>query len=204
MDESISSVDELFPLLPNTAVTNTGVPEPNERQLELATARAKAAIGGLLKEFSKADVVRALSVALKECGLDFGMDGEDVDASGPPLPELTEQQVAAVIARGKEKPWEDRPEYRMSPFEWVRETYAEWIPGLLQSHLKAADAKLYVAFAQRVKRSGRPRWLDVPSSKEARVRSIANLQERSEFQAGRAYRARLRREARRGAKLAPS
>jgi hypothetical protein len=52
----------------------------------------------------------------------------------PPMPDLTSVEVAAVVARGKERPWSKRPTYRMSAFEWVKDTYGDWIPGLLQSH----------------------------------------------------------------------
>ena len=62
----------------------------------------------------------------------------------PPLPELTPMQIQAVIRRGKERPWSGRAAYHSDPFRWVADNYGEWIPGLLQSHLKAADPLLHV------------------------------------------------------------
>jgi hypothetical protein len=104
----------------------------------------------------------------------------------PPLPELTPMQVQAVIKRGKERPWSKRPTHRMDSFKWVADNYKEWIPGLLQSHLKVADPLLYHAFAKRMGRNGGlPNWLDVPSEADANLRKLTNPQERDKLLASR-------------------
>lgn len=111
-----------------------------------------------------------------------------IDAVGPPLPALSDAALQAVQRRGRERPWSGRTVYRMSPFEWVRDTYGEWIPGLLQSHLKLADPDLYIAFAKRVSREGgRPAWLDVPSVPEANLRNETDPVRRAQRLAVRSY-----------------
>ena len=93
----------------------------------------------------------------------------------PPVPELSEQQLKAAIARAKERPWSARPKYHMSAFEWVRDNFGESIPGLRQSHLKLADEQLYIAFSKRLSRANgrRPDWLDLPSDNEHHLRVVA-------------------------------
>jgi hypothetical protein len=97
----------------------------------------------------------------------------------PPLPELTPMQIQAVIRRGKERPWSGRAAYHSDPFRWVADNYGEWIPGLLQKHLAAADPVLHKAFAVCVGRNGGlPDWLDVPSRCDAALRKITKPEER--------------------------
>jgi hypothetical protein len=104
----------------------------------------------------------------------------------PPLPELTPMQIQAVIRRGKERPWSGRAAYHSDPFRWVADNYGEWIPGLLQSHLKAADPLLHKSFGACVSRqSGLPDWLDVPSRCDAKLRKITDPQERNKLLVGR-------------------
>jgi hypothetical protein len=95
------------------------------------------------------------------------------NALRPPVRELTSEEIEGVIAREKEKPWNERPQRYTSPFEWVRDNYGQFIPGLRTSHLKIASPQLYNAFCRRVSREGRPEWLDVPSDKEHHLRKIA-------------------------------
>lgn len=90
----------------------------------------------------------------------------------PPLPELSAAQLEAIRQRARKAPWNERGDDKRSPFEWVRDNYGEWIPGILQSHLKA-DPSLYRAFARRVSRKGLPEWLDVPTEDDARLRGLS-------------------------------
>jgi len=112
----------------------------------------------------------------------------------PPLPELTPAQIKAVIARGKARPWKDhKKEYRGRVFDFVRDTYGQWIPGLLQSHLKLADQiDLYNTFSKAVERKGLPEWLDVPSAAEAHMRRLSPV-ERAELAVTRKWEARRMR-----------
>lgn len=97
---------------------------------------------------------------------------------GPPIPALSDAQLAAIRQRAVDRPWEKRGDDPRTPFEWVRDNYKEWIPGLLQSHLKV-DRLLYGAFTQQVHRSnGLPSWLDVPTEPDARIRNIIDPEER--------------------------
>jgi len=96
---------------------------------------------------------------------------------GPPVPALTDIQLDAVRQRAEARPWSKRGDDPRTPFEWVRDHYGEWIPGLLQSHLKA-DPDLYGVFARRVARGGLPPWLDVPTEPDARIRNILDPEER--------------------------
>lgn len=105
-------------------------------------------------------------------------------AMKPPLPELTAKQVAAIKQRAKDRPWAERPNRRTTAFEWVRDNFAEWIPGLVQKHLKA-DHQLYDAFRVRVHREGLPDWLDVPSEADANLRSVTDPDERKKLLATR-------------------
>lgn len=89
-----------------------------------------------------------------------------------PIPQLTSKQLAAVEQVAKRHPWSSRPSYHHSPFDWVKEHYARWLPGLLQHHLKLDRSSLYEAFVKRVKREGGlPSWLDVPTEGEAELRN---------------------------------
>jgi tetratricopeptide (TPR) repeat protein len=113
----------------------------------------------------------------------------------PPIPKLDNKQIAAIKRRAKARPWSGRPSHRMSAFDWVRENYSEWIPGLLQHHLKADSLQLYDAFAKRVSREGGlPDGLDVPTEDEAELRDISDPLERAKLLAVR----RLNRERMRG------
>lgn len=115
---------------------------------------------------------------------------------GPPVPTLSDEQLAAVRHRAQERPWNKRGSNPPTPFEWVRDNYREWIPGLLQSHLKA-DPQLYGAFTQRVRREGLPSWLDVPTETDARLRNTTDPDERRRLLMARSWeaeRSRRRRE----------
>jgi len=113
----------------------------------------------------------------------------------PPIPKLAIDQIAAIRRRAKARPWSGRARPRMSALEWVRDNYAEWIPGLLQHHLKFDSVQLYDAFSKRVGREGGlPDWLDVPTEDEAELRKINDPLERAKVLAVR----RLNRERMRG------
>ncbi len=114
---------------------------------------------------------------------------------GPPVPSLSDDQIEAIKQRALERPWNNRGPNPPTPFEWVRDNYGEWIPGLLQGHLKS-DLQLYNAFTQRVRREGLPNWLDVPTEPDARLRNTTDPHERQRLLTARqaeAERARRRR-----------
>jgi hypothetical protein len=112
---------------------------------------------------------------------------EPSETPGPPLPKLSPEQVRAVVARGGARPWsKHKREYRGRVFAFVRDTYGEWIPGLLQSHLKTADPRLHAAFAAQLHRDGvLPSWLDVPSRNDAALRRLTDPNERQKLLAAR-------------------
>lgn len=92
----------------------------------------------------------------------------------PPVRRLSEREIRAVIARGKQTPWSGRDaDEKRNAFEWTRDEYARWIPGLLQNHLRTADFALWQSLQTRIARDGRPDWLDVPSIKENKDRAAA-------------------------------
>jgi hypothetical protein len=98
----------------------------------------------------------------------------------PPLPQLAPKQIQAVLKRGEKRPWSARADDdRRSPFEWIRDNYSEWIPGLLQSHLRSADFKLWQALQSRISGDGMPDWLDLPSKKEAHDRAIIDPEKKA-------------------------
>lgn len=118
------------------------------------------------------------------------------------FPELTGAQVEAIGRQAKAHPWSERGNDDRTPFEWVRDNYGEWIPGLLQSHLQV-DMPLYHAFAQAVRRKGLPEWLDVPSGAESRLRSIASPEDRDKTKAIRDWQAAKKRTLRAKKRLTP-
>ena len=123
-------------------------------------------------------------------------DGDAADeVTGPPVPSLSDDQVEAIKERARNRPWSGRGPNPPTPFEWVRDNYREWIPGLLQSHLQY-DPQLYSAFSQRVRREGLPAWLDVPTEPDAKLRNTTDPDERRqllEMRRASAERARQRR-----------
>lgn len=140
----------------------------------------------------RGDLLELVSAELTKSGR-RGDPAAPIGAEKPPPPKLSQRQLTAIKKRARERPWSKRPRHRMSAFEWVRDNYAEWIPGLLQSHLKA-DPALYGAFSARVSREGLPDWLDVPSEPDARLRQISDPAERQELLMSREFtKRRIRR-----------
>jgi hypothetical protein len=106
----------------------------------------------------------------------------------PPVRSLSEDEIAAVTEVGRLHSWEDRSVGdKRSPMHWVMEHYGSWVPGLLKSHIKLADPKLYAAFMTHIGRHGMTYipagksvdeaiTVDIPSaaSNEARQASAAN------------------------------
>lgn len=106
--------------------------------------------------------------------------GAEASQVGLPIPTLNSSQLNAIANRASEFSWANRGKDKRSPFEWVRDYYGEWIPGLLQSHLRT-DPELYNAFAQAVRRRGGspPGWLDVPNEKDALLRNLTDPEARA-------------------------
>jgi hypothetical protein len=129
-------------------------------------ARLMEAFGQAQREHAESDRLGAVTSASGDLG--------------PPLPELSDKQLAAIARRAKQKPWSDnKSEYRGRVFEFVRDTYGEWIPGLLQSHLRFDQTGLYHTFAQALRRAGGlPAWLDLPNEYDALMRNAKDASER--------------------------
>jgi hypothetical protein len=122
------------------------------------------------------EIARVIALAKGEVALRQDAPPPELsDANlGPALPELSEEAIAAIKARAKACPWSERaPSDKRNAFEWVRDNYGEWIPGLLQSHLRNVDLPLWQSFQTRLNRDGLPQWLDVPSQKKARERAAS-------------------------------
>jgi hypothetical protein len=106
---------------------------------------------------------------------------EDEEGAAP-FPQLSDLQVAGVMQRGKERSWDTRRErgvpWRSDVFEYIRDNYVEWIPGLTSEHLKAADGVLWAQFMKRKSADGLPPWLDVPTEAEARMRRLPDAAHR--------------------------
>jgi hypothetical protein len=100
---------------------------------------------------------------------------EALAVTKPPIPELTSKQITAIERVAQRNRWSSRPTYHHSPFDWVKEHYGRWVPGLLQPHLKLDPSPLYDAFVKRIKREGGlPEWLDVPTQGEAELRNAVD------------------------------
>ena len=99
-----------------------------------------------------------------------------------PFPELNATQIASIVRHGEKRPWAGRREFgyawKTDVFEFVRDEYGKWIPGLTQAHLKDADLDLYRFFTKQVSLQGLPAWLDVPSEPDAELRKITDPVER--------------------------
>ena len=96
---------------------------------------------------------------------------EALAVAKPPVRRLGSNEIEAIRLQAKKHPWSGRPTHRYSAFEWVQKYYGQWIPGLLQHHLKFDRSSLYEAFAKRVSREGLPEWLDLPTEDEAELRN---------------------------------
>jgi hypothetical protein len=113
-----------------------------------------------------------------------GIWAEALAVTNPPIPKLTARQIEAIQRHAERHSWSERGDDGRTPFEWVRDYYGKWIPGLLQHHLKC-DPLLYDAFAKRVSREGLPEGLDVPTKDEAELRAIHDPLERAKVLATR-------------------
>src|SRR5216683_916653 len=120
-----------------------------------------------------------LSTATREIApRETGLRTAEAPAASLPFPHLTDEQLAAAYKYGQAHLWDNRREdnrrtngypWRTDVFEYVAETYAKWIPGLTQGHLKHIDRSLYRKLTKEITaRDGRPDWFKVPSDYQAR------------------------------------
>lgn len=120
-----------------------------------------------------------------------------------PVPVLTKKQVAALIAFGRKHPYATRDNSdRRTPFEWVRDEYRRWYPGILMHHLKQADEGLWSILHKRRSRAkttqySLPDWFDVPTQEENEYRA-ATPEERIGIDAVRKFHRDAKRQARLG------
>jgi hypothetical protein len=101
------------------------------------------------------------------------------------FPILTPEDEAAILRRGAECPWSKRTKrgipYQADVFEYVRDTYRKWIPGLTQEHLAFADPDLHNYFKKRRSQVGLPKGLDIPTGADARLRAMPDPVEREKL-----------------------
>jgi hypothetical protein len=108
-----------------------------------------------------------------------------------PVPHLEGKQVKELVRFGNRNPYSGRLKSdERTPFEWVRDEYARWYPGVLMHHLKEADEALWVILQKRRSRarSGKyplPKWFNVPTKEENDYRA-ATPEERGRIDATRA------------------
>ena len=88
---------------------------------------------------------------------------------GPPLPSLSEKQISEISSICKK--WDkEKKLYRGRVFDWVKDNFQSYIPGLLQSHLRA-NMNLYRTFMKGIERNSLPDDLDVPNEPDANLRN---------------------------------
>jgi hypothetical protein len=162
-DEGNVSSESKQKKTPEKAKRDLGILEAARSLLAPASPMARALVAGMI--LSEANAVH------------------DLDAlSWPPFPKLSEKQIAAAITHGKKRAWNARREFgyewQTNVFEFVKNEYAPWIPGLTHLHLKSADLPLYRFFTRTASLDGLPGWLDVPSEAAAELRQIDDPVER--------------------------
>jgi hypothetical protein len=100
-----------------------------------------------------------------------------------PFPVLSDEQVLAIIARGKQEPWDTRAQRGWPPttsaFDYVAQVYKKWFGrGLTRRHLVDADKPLHRHLQKKIsiakKRGRMPVAWDVPTGPEARMRAITD------------------------------
>jgi hypothetical protein len=88
------------------------------------------------------------------------------------FPALSAADIEAVLERGTTQPWSTRTErgfaYHTDVFEYVRDTYGNWIPGLTQELLFQADSSIESSYKTKKSKNGLPQWLFIPAGAEAR------------------------------------
>ncbi len=109
-----------------------------------------------------------------------------------PFPILNERTVKAIIAHGKQNPWDDRKKqgwpYHTNLFVYVHIVYREWAnQGLTREILGWADSSLNTKLARKISVEGLPEWLDLPTGAEARARAITDPVKRNKLEIVREY-----------------
>lgn len=88
------------------------------------------------------------------------------------FPVLSTSEVNAVLEHGKTHTWNTRTKrgfgYHTDVFEYVRDTYSDWIPGLTQELLFESDSSIESYYKKRKSEVGLPSWLFIPAGAEAR------------------------------------
>jgi tetratricopeptide (TPR) repeat protein len=105
------------------------------------------------------------------------------EAEEKPFKLPTKRDVAAIIAHGKKFSWDTRTErgwpYHANAFKYLHVTYACWIGrGLTRDHIASADKSLAAHLRKKISMEGMPKWLDVPTGAEARLRATTDAMQR--------------------------
>jgi hypothetical protein len=122
-----------------------------------------------------------------------------------PVRELSAKEVKELIAHGRKKSnqYENRADDdKRDIFEFIRDTYARWYPGILMENLKSADKKAWQNLAARRSRAKKgeaeiPEWFDVPTKAENEFRSASPI-ERIRMEAFRSFWKKSNRQRRSG------
>ncbi len=105
------------------------------------------------------------------------------EAEEKPFKLPSKREVAAIIAHGKKFSWDTRTErgwpYHANAFKYLHVTYARWIGrGLTRDHIASADKSLAAHLRKKISVEGMPKWLDVPTGAEARLRATTDAMQR--------------------------
>src|SRR5258708_1941363 len=105
------------------------------------------------------------------------------EAEEKPFKLPSKLEGAAVIAHGKKFSWDTRTErgwpYTANAFKYLHVTYARWIGrGLTRDHIASADKSLAAHLRKKISVEGMPKWLDVPTGAEAKLRATTDAMRR--------------------------
>jgi hypothetical protein len=108
----------------------------------------------------------------KETSTGKRIEGELLQSNKKRFRILSQAEIDAVLGHGRTHAWNRRTErgfpYHTDVFEYVRDTYGDWMPGITQELLFKADHSIERSYKTKKSVSGLPQWLFIPAGAQAR------------------------------------
>ena len=150
----------------------TEVPSLSFQQTEVKRTLAATVDSIVAKDYTSNRALGLRGRENKETGTGEQTEGELLPSNKENFRSLPRAEIEALLAHGKTHTWNTRVKrgfsYHTDVFEYVRDTYRHWIPGLTQELLFEADSSIESYYKKRKSEAGLPPWLFIPAGAEAR------------------------------------